>query len=386
MRDFIKIFIRELKMEKTKNKRAFLGRLAGIVGIIVNILLAVGKIGVGVIFGVLSVTADGINNLTDCGSSVISTVSFKLSEKPADKEHPFGHGRIEYILSMVVAFIIFFVAFETVKEAVGKIIQPVGIVISIWIPIMLGVSIVAKIGLFIYYRIVAKKIDSTILKASATDSLSDCVSTFMVLVCFFITYFTGYNVDGYAGVLVALFIGYSAFGILKEVVSTLIGKAPDEKLVNKIKDKIRSYPDVLGVHDLLVYNYGPNKYFASAHIEVDANVDVLQSHELVDLIEKEFIQDEGIVFTGHLDPIVTDNEKVSELKIKVENIVCEIDERLTIHDFRMVFGENRTNVLFDVLVPYGFNKSKTEIVDYITNKVKLIDERYYLVITVEPGI
>jgi cation diffusion facilitator family transporter len=373
-------------MEKEKNSRAVLGKIAGIVGIVVNIFLAVGKILVGVLFGVLSVTADGINNLTDCGSSVISTVSFKLSEKPADKEHPFGHGRIEYVLSMVVGFIIFFVAFETLKESIAKIIEPSSMIVSLWIPIMLGVSIVVKIGLFIYYRIVAKKIDSTILKASATDSLSDCVSTFAVLVCFVVSYFTGYNVDGYAGVLVSLFIGYSAFGILKEVVSTLIGKAPDENLVNKIKDKIRSYPDVLGVHDLLVYNFGPNKYFASAHIEVDANVDVLQSHELVDLIEKEFIQDEGIVFTGHLDPIVTDDEKVNELKKKVEDIVCEIDERLTIHDFRMVFGENRINVLFDVLIPYGFVKRKDEIVEFITSKVKLIDERYYLVITVEPGI
>ena len=166
----------------------------------------------------------------------------------------------------------------------------------------------------------------------------------------------------------------------------LIGKAPDEKLVEKIKNKVSSYDGVLGVHDLLVYNFGPSTYFASAHIEVDANVDVLHSHELVDLIEKEFIQDEGIVFTGHLDPIVTDDERVNEMKGKVVSIVKEIDESLSIHDFRMVFGENRTNVLFDILVPYGFKKTKGEIVEYVTEKVKEIDEKYYLVITIESGI
>lgn len=386
MRDFIKYFLREQKMEKEKNNRAFYGKLAGIVGIVVNVLLAVGKIAVGAIFGVLSVTADGVNNLTDCGSSVISTLSFKLSEKPADKEHPFGHGRIEYVFSMIVACIIFFVAFETVRESIDKIISPEILVITFWVPVMLAVSIAVKIGLFIYYRAVAKKIDSTILKASAMDSLTDCVSTSAVLVCYVITYFTGFQLDGYAGVLVALFIGYSAVGILREVTSMLIGKAPDEKLVEKIKNKVSSYDGVLGVHDLLVYNFGPSTYFASAHIEVDANVDVLHSHELVDLIEKEFIQDEGIVFTGHLDPIVTDDERVNEMKGKVVSIVKEIDESLSIHDFRMVFGENRTNVLFDILVPYGFKKTKGEIVEYVTEKVKEIDEKYYLVITVEPGI
>lgn len=386
MRDFIKYFLREQKMEKEKNSRAFHGKVAGIIGIIVNILLATGKIVVGVLSGVLSVTADGINNLTDCGSSIISTLSFKLSEKPADKEHPFGHGRVEYVFSMIVAFIVFFVAFETLKESVIKIIQPASVVLTVLVPITLVASVAVKIGLFVYYRIVAKKIDSPILKASSVDSLTDCISTSAVLVCYVITYFSGYNVDGYAGVLVALFIGYSAVGILREVTSMLIGKAPDEELVTKIKQKICSYEGVLGVHDLLVYNFGPGKYFASAHIEVDANVDVLHSHELVDLIEKEFIQSEGIVFTGHLDPIVTDDERVNAMKEMVIAIVKEIDESLSIHDFRMVFGENRTNVLFDVLVPYGYSKTKDEIIAYITEKVKLIDEKYCLVITVEPGI
>ncbi|MBQ3219931.1 MAG: cation transporter [Clostridia bacterium] len=372
-------------MEKTNvNKRAFYGKLASFVGIVVNVFLAVGKIIVGTLFGVISVFADGINNLTDCGSSVISIISFKLSAKPADKEHPFGHERIEYIFSLVVAFLIFFVAFETVKESFSKIIEPSEFAFSTWVLIMLAVSIVSKLCLFFYYKVMSRKIDSSILKATSIDCLTDCVSTTVVLVSFLIGNFSGVNIDGYAGVFVSLFIGYSAINILKEVFSTLIGKAPDEKLINEIRDKILSYKGVLGVHDMSVYSYGPNKYFASVHIEVDAKADVLDSHELVDLIEKEFLQSTGIVLTGHLDPIVTDDERVNTLRAQIEDILNEIDECLSLHDFRMVFGESRTNVLFDVAIPYDFKLSKEEIKALIEEKVALIDKKYCLVITIEP--
>lgn len=372
-------------MEKNCNdKRAFLGKVASLVGITVNIMLAVGKIAVGLIFGVISVLADGLNNLTDCGSGVISMISFKLSSKPADKEHPYGHERIEYVLSLIVALVIFLVAFETLKESFNKILAPETLNFSYWVLIALIASIAVKFGLYFYYNGVSKKIDSTILKASAVDSLSDCISTSVVLVCFVLSKFIGYNVDGYAGLLVSLFIGYSAVGILKEVFSTLIGKAPDEDMVKDIKQRILSYPNVLGVHDLSVYSYGPNKYFASAHVEVDAKVDVLESHELVDLIEKEFLQSTGIVLTGHLDPIVTDDIRVNELKEKIEKIVLDIDQSLSIHDFRMVFGEKRTNVLFDLAVPYDFRLNKEELKNILDKKVAEIDEKYCLVVTIEP--
>lgn len=366
--------------------RANKGKIASIVGIVVNVFLAVGKISVGLIFGAISVLADGLNNLTDCGSSVISMVSFKLSSKPADKEHPFGHERIEYIFSMIVAFLIFFVAFNTLTESINKIINPNLPNFSYWVLIALVASILVKSGLFFFYRHVAKKIDSSILKASAVDCLSDCVATSVVLICFFIGKYLGVDVDGYAGILVSLFIVYSAVGILREVFSTLIGKAPDEKLIKDIKEKILSYEDVLGVHDLSVYSYGPNKYFASAHVEVDAKVDVLKSHELVDLIEKEFLQNTGIVLTGHLDPIVTDDERVNCLKEKIEKIVYEMDKSFSIHDFRMVFGENRTNVLFDLAVPYDCKLNKEEIKSVLDNKVALIDQKYCLVVTIEPCV
>lgn len=367
-------------------ERNLRGKIAGIVGIIVNLMLAGAKMAVGFIFGVISVLADGLNNLTDCGSSVISTLSFKLSAKPADEEHPFGHERLEYVFSLAVVFIILLVAFETAKESINKIISPVATEFSIIIIAVLAVSILVKCGLFIYYNRTAKAIGSDILHASAIDSLTDCISTTVVLITVILGEVASLNVDGYAGVLVSLFIAYSAFGVLKEIVSKLIGQAPEADLVKDIKAKILAYPGVLGVHDLSVYCYGPNKYFASVHVEVDASIDVLISHELVDAIEKDFMETTGIVLTGHLDPIVIDDERVNLAREEIDKKVKELDERFTLHDFRMVFGEKRTNVLFDVAVPYDAFKNKEEIKEKVELLVKEVDEKYVAVITVEPAI
>ena len=369
-----------------EEKRAFYGKIASLVGIFVNILLAVGKIAVGALFGAISVLADGLNNLTDCGSSVISMLSFKLSAKPADKEHPYGHERIEYICSLVVAFVIMLVAFETIKESVGKIITPTAVQFSYLVIGVLIASILAKCGLFLYYRATAKKINSEILQATAADSLSDCVSTSVVLISMLVFRFTGVDIDGYTGVLVSLFIAWSGIGILKETFSNLIGKAPDEEMIAQIKARVLAHPEVLGVHDLAVYCYGPNKYFASVHVEVDANVDVLLSHELVDEIEREFIQETNIIVTGHLDPIVVDDECVNTLRCQVEQIVKELDESFSVHDFRMVVGEKRTNVLFDVAIPFSATLSKSEIKARVEEKIAQIDEKYCCIITIEHAI
>lgn len=367
-------------------KRNTHGKIAGFIGILVNILLATGKIIVGALFGAISVLADGLNNLTDCGSSMISVLSFKLSAKPADKEHPYGHERIEYICSLIVAFVILLVAFETLKESVTKIIAPTEIVFSYWAIAMLCASILVKCGLYFYYRFVAKKINSEILKATATDSLTDCISTSVVLLTLLVGKFANVNIDGYASVLVALFIAWSGIGILKETFSKLIGQAPDEQTSADIKNRILAHKEVLGVHDLAVYSYGPNKYFASVHIEVDANVDVLVSHELVDEIEREFIQNTNIILTGHLDPIVTDDERVNALRARVEDIVKELDSRFSIHDFRMVFGEKRTNVLFDVALPFDSTLSKEKIKTEIETRLLALDEKYCPIITLEHSI
>ena len=364
-------------------QREKMGKRAGIVGIAVNVCLAAGKMIIGALFGLISVMADGLNNLTDCGSSMISLLSFKLSSKPADKEHPYGHERIEYICSLVVAFIIMLVAFETIKEGVGKILDPTELLFSYWAIVVLLASIAAKGGLYLYYKATAKKIHSDILRASAVDSLSDCVSTTVVLITLILAKFFSINVDGYAGSLVALFIAWSGIGILKETFSKLIGQAPDEQMIEDIKNRVLSRKEVLGLHDLSVYSYGPNKYFASVHVEVDANVDVLASHELVDEIERDFALHTNIILTGHLDPIVTDDECVNALRCQTQDILKELDDRLSMHDFRMVVGEKRTNVLFDVAVPYGVMVNKEQLKKDLEEKIGGIDNKYCCIITIE---
>lgn len=371
-------------MNKSNDKnRSAQGGTASLIGIIANVFLAGCKIAIGAIFGVISVLADGLNNMMDCGNSVISAVSFKLSSRPADKEHPYGHERIEYVFSLVVAFLILFVAINTAKESVDKIINPTATVFSYWVVIALIFSVVVKLFLYVYYKSVANKINSDILRASAVDCLSDCISTAVVTISFFIGKFFGVDVDGYAGVLVALFIGWSAIGILKDIFSKLIGQAPDKQMLIEIKEKIKAHEGVLDVHDLSVYSYGPNKYFASAHIEVDAKTDVLTSHELIDDIEREFFNTTNIILTGHLDPVETDNALVNELKQKVVDAVAELNADFSIHDFRVVCGKNHTNVLFDVAIPYETVMTKEEIVERVKRVVSNIDSKYVAVITVE---
>ncbi len=366
-------------------KRARMGKTAGAVGIAVNILLGLAKIIVGTLFGSIAVLADGLNNMTDCGASLLSIVSFKLSSRPADKEHPFGHERIEYIGSMIVALLIVTVAFDTAKESITKIITPAPAAFSYLVLLALGLSIVAKLGLYVYYRRVAAAIGSDLLRASAADCLSDCVSTAVVAVSTVIGRLTSFDIDGYAGLLVALFIGWTAVGILREISSKLIGQAPDDALLCAIKTRILTREGVLDVHDLSVYSYGPNKYFASAHIEVDAKTDMLVAHELIDDIEREFATETGILLTGHLDPVVTDNEEINSLKEKVVARLKELDARFSVHDFRLVCGERRTNVLFDVVIPYDTELTKEEIVSALSSHLRTVDEKYFAVITVEYG-
>jgi divalent metal cation (Fe/Co/Zn/Cd) transporter len=285
-----------------------------------------------------------------------------------------------------VAFLILLVVFETIKEAIAKIVTPSAITFSIWVIVVLVLSVAVKLALYFYYKAMAKKIDSSILQATAIDSLSDCVSTSVVLISFFISKLVGYNIDGYAGVFVSFFIAYSAIGVLKEIFSTLIGKAPSEQMLKDIKEKVLTYPNVLGVHDLAVFSYGPNKYYASVHVEMDAKLDVLIAHEIVDKIEKDFLTEKGIILTGHLDPIITDDGRVNDLRLKIENILQELDSTFSLHDFRMVFGENRTNVLFDVAVPFSCKLTKEQIKHELEQKVALIDKKYCLVVTIEQCI
>ena len=359
------------------------GKIASIVGVIANIILAAGKIVVGTLFGFISVLADGLNNLSDSGSSLISFVSFKLSSKPADKEHPYGHERIEYVASMVVSFLILLIAFELLTESVSKIISPEELELSYVIIVVLAASIVIKLGMFFYYSKIAKEINSTVLKATAFDSVSDCVSTTAVFIAIIISKFTGFNIDGYIGVLVSLFIAWSGIKIFRETVSNLIGQAPDKEMVNDIKKRVLSKKEVLGIHDLNIYSYGPNKYFASMHIELDAGLDVLVAHEIIDEIEREFARETNIVLTGHHDPIVTNDEETNSMRRKVSKIVKKFGAEFSMHDFRMVKGPNFTNVIFEVAVPYDSKLSAAEIENALKDEIKKIGEHYMPVIIVE---
>lgn len=369
-------------MTQTKSREQS-GTFASIVGIFANIFLAIGKIVVGALFGLISVLADGLNNLTDCGSSIVSLVSFKISSKPADKEHPYGHERIEYVCSLAVSFVILLIAFELLKESITKIINPQSFNFSIIVIITLIISILIKLLMFIYYRTVAKKIDSDLLKATSIDSLSDCISTTTVLISILISHFANINIEAYAGILVAIFIAIAGFKILKEMVSKLIGQAPDKAIFDSVKQRILAHKDVLGIHDLNIYSYGPNKYFASVHIEIDATTDSLVAHELVDEIEREFLTHTNIVLTGHHDPIVTNDEEVTLMQEKVSNIVAEIDNRFSIHDFRMVKGPTKTNIIFDVAIPFDTTLTEEEITKTIKKQIALIDKKYQPVIVIE---
>ncbi len=370
-------------MEKRVKTRESAGKIASIVGILLNICLSVGKIVIGLVFGFISVLADGLNNLSDSGSSVVSLISFKLSSKPADKKHPYGHERIEYISSMIVAFVILIIAFELAKESVAKIVAPEALDFSFLVVAVLVVSILVKLFMYVYYMRLAKKIDSDILKATAIDSASDCISTSAVLVSVVIGKIFNINIDGYISILVAILVAWSGIKILKESSSKLIGQAPDKQLIDEIKTRILAHDEVLGFHDLNVYCYGPNKYFASVHIELDANIDVLISHEIVDDIEREFAAETNILLTGHLDPIVINDEEVNFMRGEVDKIVKSVDESYSMHDFRMVKGPHKTNIIFDVAVPIESLVDEQSFREKIETEVKKIDPKYNLVMIVE---
>ena len=369
-------------MEELKSREKT-GKIVSLVGLLTNLCLSVSKIVIGVLFGFISVLADGLNNLSDCGSSAISFVSFKMSSKPADKEHPYGHERIEYICSLVVSFIILLIAFELFKESILKIITPKKLDFSIAIIIVLLVSIIVKAFMFSYYKIASKKINSDILNAAAIDSISDCISTSLVLISIFVGHFAGLNIDGYAGLLVSAFIAFAGFKILKEMISKLIGQAPDKTLFESIKKSILKHKEVLGIHDLNIYSFGPNKYFASVHIELDANMDSLVAHELIDEIEREFLNKTNIILTGHHDPIVVDDEEVNAMKEQVAKIVLEIDETFSMHDFRMVKGVAKTNVIFEVAIPFDSKMKEEDITKILKQKISKINSKYHAVIMIE---
>ena len=364
----IKLFIKNANVNTQKGRELY-GRLAGVVGIVCNLLLSVMKLIIGTVSNSVSITADATNNISDAGSSIVTLVGFRLSGKPADKDHPYGHARIEYISSLIISFLILLIGCSIFKESVTKIIKPEESLFNISTVIVLVASIFVKLWLAVFNTYLGKQIDSKAIEATAIDSRNDVITTFAVLVASIISHFTGFNLDGYMGVIVSVFIFISGINLVKETLDPLLGQPPTKEMFETIENKILSYNNVLGVHDLMVHSYGPNTYFASAHIEMDAKIDVLICHDIMDQIERDFKSELNIHLVVHLDPTILDSPEINELKEMVAEIINEIDEELTFHDFRVVVGEENKNVLFDVVVPPEYKYSDEELEKIITEKI-----------------
>ncbi|MBE6796449.1 MAG: cation transporter [Ruminococcaceae bacterium] len=374
-----------LKQDESKplNREKY-GRLAGIVGIICNIFLSIAKFIIGSLAHSVSITADATNNITDAGSSVVTLIGFRLSEKPADEDHPYGHARIEYITGLIVSFLIILIGYDSLKSAVDKILNPEDIKFSYAAVIVLILSIAIKLWLSSFNNTLGKKIKSKALSATAADSRNDCISTGAVLVSTLVSHYTDINLDGYIGAFVGLFIIYSGISLVRETVGPLLGQAPSKEMYEKIEKEILSYENVLGIHDLMVHSYGPDSYFASAHIEMDARLDVLICHEIMDTIERDFLSKFNIHLVVHLDPTVLDCEETNNLKELVRDILYDIDPIITFHDFRVVFGDKTKNVLFDVVVPPKYKYTDFELTEIIKNRINIAGNgNLYAVIVID---
>ncbi len=381
----VKLFVKNSSDTSDPAVRRAYGTLAGAVGIVLNILLAVGKICAGVLSGALSVTADGLNNLTDCGSNAVSVIGFKVAGKPADKEHPYGHQRMEYIAAMIVAFIVFVVAIELGVESLQKLIEPTDGSWSITAVIVLSVSVAVKLWMFFFNRSLAKKISSEALKATATDSISDAGATAAVLVALIISHYTDVDLDGVMGLIVAVLIAFAGIGIFRSTLSQLLGKAPDKAVLEDIKQRIRSHNGVLGIHDLNVHSYG-KKLYATAHVEVDARMGLSEGHDLADGIERDFAAHTDVIMVVHVDPIQVDDPVVERYRDMTAGIVRAIDPSFSIHDFRVVDGAVRVNLIFDVAMPFEAKMSEAEVERRIKDAFSTIDGKLYPMPTVERQI
>lgn len=381
-----KTFIKDYKNVSSASVRYRYGLLAGVFGILTNVVLFVMKIVFGLIAGSISVVADAVNNLSDAGSSGVTVVGFKLSNRPPDKEHPFGHARYEYITGLVVAFIVLIIGGTLLKSSIERIITPETIDASVWTAAVLVISIFLKTIQGMLYTDFGKAINSPSLSASATDSRNDVISTSLVLVStvgaiFLPEIFS--KVDSYLGIAVSLFIIVSGVKLVKETVDPLLGGVPDKELVAKIREKFKDYPEILGTHDLMVHSYGPGKVFATIHAEVDASSDVMVSHDLIDNIERDF-QSEDIFMVIHMDPIVTSDPDIAALRDKAYEVLQNAyGDKLSLHDFRLVKGITHTNVLFDAVVPFDEKITADDISKLLTEKIDCGGATYYYVVNID---
>lgn len=377
----LRLFVKNHDDTENPVVRGAYGKLAGAVGIVCNLLLFAGKLLAGILSGSVAVTADAVNNLSDASSSLVTLLGFKLAERPADEEHPYGHARIEYISGLVVAALILLIGAELAKSSFSKILHPETVEFSLLTLGVLVGSILAKLWMALFCRKLGRRIDSTTLLATSADSRNDVISTAAVLVGCLVGYFFDVKLDGYIGMAVALFIIWSGCSIAKDTINPLLGERASEELVRNISDLILSHEKILGIHDLMVHDYGPGNCFASVHAEMDSAEDPLICHDIIDDIERDALRELQVHLVIHYDPIVTNDEELNAARALVEQEIKSIDESLSLHDFRMVRGPGHTNLIFDLVIPYSMEDRKAELKARIDERLQRQDRKYYTVIT-----
>ena len=377
----LRLFVRDHQNTKDPTVRSRIGSLSGFVGIACNLLLFAGKIIVGTLTGSMSITADAMNNLTDASSSIVTLIGFRLAQKPADEDHPYGHARFEYLSGLAVAAMIIVIGFELAKGSVEKIIHPTPVEYSVVAMLVLAASIAVKLWLSLFNSTLGKRISSTALLATAADSRNDVLATGVVLLAALVQYFTRWQIDAVLGLGVALFILWSGWNLIRETISPLLGEAASPELRELIVDYISEQPHVLGFHDLMVHDYGPGQRFASLHVEMDMRDDPLYCHELIDDMERECLRSHNIHMVIHYDPVVTDDPELNEMRERVTRFFMEKDERMTIHDFRMVRGTGHTNLIFDVAMPANLRGQEKTLKKELEARLRTDDIIYYTVIT-----
>ena len=379
----INLFIKDKENVQDRNVREKYGMLSSITGVIVNILLSVFKLIIGVIASSMSIISDALNNISDAGSSIVTMLGFKMSQKKVDADHPWGHGRMEYISAFIVDILIILVGFELLQSSVDKIINPELPSISNVTIILLVVAILVKLWLFVFYKKIAKTISSAAIKGNAYDSISDSISTFAVLVSALVAKFMSISIDGYVSLLVSVFILITGFKALKEIIDILLGMKPDPEFVKEIEEFAVKYETIEGIHDIMVHDYGPGRKIVSFHAEVPANSDICKAHDIIDQMEQDIFEEFGCITTIHMDPIVVDNEEINKMRKETEEIVKSINEKFSIHDFRMTDGGELINLIFDLVIPTDEKVNVEETVTKIQNEIHNKNKKYYAVIKAE---
>lgn len=377
------LFIKDYVNVTAPSVRRAYGILCGAVGILLNVILFGLKFGAGTLTNSISITADAFNNLSDAGSSIITLIGFKMSGQKPDVDHPFGHGRIEYLSGLLVSIAILIMAFELIKTSFSKILHPEAVAFQPLIIVILSFSILTKLYMYFYNKNIGKTVNSPTLHATALDSLCDSIATFVVLLTSVISYKTGFQLDGYAGVVVGIFIGYTGFSAAKETISPLLGQTPDPEFVREIARIVTSHEAILGLHDLVVHDYGPGRIMISLHAEIPADGDILLMHDTIDNIEKELQKKLHCVAVIHMDPIRNNDPTTMELKERVTEVLKSIHSDLSLHDFRVVSGSTHTNLIFDVVVPYQFELQDQELEAKIQSMVSAINPEYFIVIEID---